>query len=108
MKTLYYWICGAKWSIVFKDHPIVEDGDKCEGICKVGERELQVCIKDCCLDVVKQSAIHEIKHSIIATLGDNHPDTEEDCCRNEERGWLTLFTDSRNVPLVKWLMKGES
>jgi hypothetical protein len=108
MKPLNLWICGAKWTIQFKDHPIVEEGDKCEGICQTGERTIQVCIKDCVLDVVKQSTIHEIKHCIIATNGDRHPDEEEDCCRNEERGWLTLFTDSRNAPLIRWLMKGES
>ena len=107
MRPLTFYICGAKWALNFKDHPIVEDGDKCEGICKVGERELQVCTKDCCLDVVKQSTIHEIKHAIIATLGDAHPEDEEACCRNEERGWLTLFTDKRNGPLIKWLQKGD-
>jgi len=104
-KPKYIYICGRKWEVVFKPS-VLDEGTEQSGVTTSKKQVIEVSTEGC-EDHRCATLWHEILHSSLSTVANDHPKEEEQCVQAQETGTFSFFRDKRNKWAIDLIIYGE-
>ena len=93
--TLY--ICGKAWRVELVEHAFgaADDTTAVSGSSTGYKQVIQVSLTSS-PDAQRATLVHELDHSVVKSVCNEHPTDEEACTQAHECGWYSMFRDPRN------------